>query len=632
MNQLDLELSERFYIASDIQVTGMHIPNSSNQQLIKSKDIELTPDPSDDIFRRLSGIMGIDGNHMEARISFRGSDFNETKFYLDGIEILEPFHIKSPPPNKADGAIGSINNHYIEQVNVYQINPPIEYNSTGGAIDLRTRTVNKVNHSIMSLNLLNASYQYENAWSNSAMLLSVRRGYIDLAINLFGQFTNVEPTFHDYYGKYIINLNDYHSLSFHAFGAYDRTYVYDKFNTDKIVDKIVEKQNYYWLTLNSYINDKSWNEFTVSYSTLPNSTFSESDFFAKTDESRKLERFNIKDKLDINLSDNINMVSGIDLKFLNRKYESILPVTDIINENENEFSFFNSLRFRFENNFLLNFGLRADYYSYLSENMHYSFNVDASLNIDESNILGFSIGSYNQNNFQNTITKNLENSRLMEATHFSGFYDYKLDEQSSIQFNAYYKITSPLSIIILDETTFTELSEGRIYGFDLLYKYSISNWSVISSYSFIKSIDESSEGISFRRASDKTHKIFIQGSYEYENWNFSLVTKYQSGVPYTHYIPIDNNGNGQSWSVLSGPYHGMIEKPYRRTDIAASYQLNFESSMLKLILEVINVLNQESIRFRSLKFRQITPLTSEPYYDIETHLPLIPAIGVEYSF
>ena len=85
-----------------------------------------------DVLRSIQYLAGIDASDDDsAEIRIRGSNADETLIIMDGIPLLNTSHY--------NGVFSAINADYIEEVNIYKNNQPIEYsNKTAGVVEFKS--------------------------------------------------------------------------------------------------------------------------------------------------------------------------------------------------------------------------------------------------------------------------------------------------------------------------------------------------------------------------------------------------------------------------------------------------------------------------------------------------------------
>lgn len=237
-------------------------------QYIDRDQIHNTPHTADDLFRTLDTIPGVATNDYAAQFNIRGGSYREVLVTLDGVELLEPFHLKG----FADGVFTIVDPHIIDGLDLSAGGFTAEYgNALSGVLEMSTITPSQHANSVeISLSGLNARTQNSFANGLGHYLFSARRGYLDIVMNLAEeddpeeQETN-DIAYWDAFGKITYALNSRHSLSASILATGDG------FDEEENEDGAYELSNatdenaYTWLGLNSIWTDALTSRTVVSY-------------------------------------------------------------------------------------------------------------------------------------------------------------------------------------------------------------------------------------------------------------------------------------------------------------------------------------------------------------------------------
>lgn len=189
---------------------------------VSVRDAENLPLIDNDVMRTVHLFPGVVANDFSARFQLRGSEKDEVAVRLDGIELLDPFHLQD-----FGGALSSIDLSLVRDGRLYMGGFAPRYgDSTGGVFDLQTHSPNRQGITRLSFDIVNLQAQREGALGgDGSYLLSARRGYVDWLLALIDRISPLEekfrPRFFDTFGKVELPLGSDDTLTAYALYARD---------------------------------------------------------------------------------------------------------------------------------------------------------------------------------------------------------------------------------------------------------------------------------------------------------------------------------------------------------------------------------------------------------------------------
>lgn len=186
---------------------------------VDQHDLLAAPSLGRDVMRNLEALPGIASSGVSARHQFRGGDVNEVLYRLDGVELLEPFHL----PDIYD-LFSAVNMNIVEAVDVYVSGYPVSLGSRmSGVVDLELAEPSKPVSGHVDMNLISAAADVSGWRNNWSWLASGRRSLVDKALQQLDTDYGT-PRFHDEFLQ-VAHENSEHAISFNLLNSRDRVTV-----------------------------------------------------------------------------------------------------------------------------------------------------------------------------------------------------------------------------------------------------------------------------------------------------------------------------------------------------------------------------------------------------------------------
>ena len=346
---LSLSMTPREFRLEELVVAPGHFSimgtAPSTHAAMSRMEIESVPQFGEDIFRAVNRLPGLSSSDYAAHFSIRGGRYDETLILLDGLEIYEPYHLK----DYNDGAISIIDAETIDGVELMTGGFPAQYgNRTSGVFSIRSRdpAPDESRYSI-GLSLVNARGMAEGTFGRGkgSWLLSARRGYLDLILDLLKQIDLPSPTYYDVFGKTRYQLSPGHELSLNLLHARDK-YTFDAAGTTGFNDSIKTRElannrygnSYVWANLRSLLGDRAEVNTTVSAGLV--TTFRDGTEYFQADHhliyalenTRDFNVLGFKQDWRWDWSRSLSLKAGVDLRRFDAKY----AFTNLVNQDPND--------------------------------------------------------------------------------------------------------------------------------------------------------------------------------------------------------------------------------------------------------------------------------------------------------
>ncbi len=396
-------------------IKKIRLPNSLFDYSINNQGYEFYAFITNDILRKIQSLPSIYANKdKSALINIRGSKSFETLILIDGLRMYHPTHFYN--------IFSSINNDYVEKINVYKNTiPPSIRSMTGGVVEMISKPMNKDFSADIEANLMFLGTVVNIPVSNKAgLLLSARKSIFDKTQNNFANQVlspvdkqsalpvltrldrkSPEFKFYDFNGKFEYSINNRNKIQIDFFSSRD-------FFLDKYENILKKKTNDITSLKIRYRDDANWINTGIGI------------------------KYNLKFK---NLHTNIALSSAnyfdnslLNINLVQKRHDSL----KIYFEDDFKISSIHDLVFKINNqlktgkNSFLDFGLDITNYSVASQII---LKLNPILDISKEYI------SYSlYTSFLNKIN-NLEYRLTLKTSYFTGTTNYYVDPAINIKYH-----------------------------------------------------------------------------------------------------------------------------------------------------------------------------------------------------
>lgn len=663
---VELKLASSFREEEEITVTAGYFSTSEKQPTSSSsfsfEEIRRLAVPSGDVSRIVSSLPGVVSvNDMKNALTVRGGSPTENSFYIDNIQVPNINHY--PRLGTTSGSLGLLKVDFIRDVHFYSGGfSPLYGDSLSSVMDIRFRKGNPDEHNFqLGLDMMGASVVGEGPLPESvgSWMISARRSYLDLLIQLMGQGVPVE--YSDFQGKINLDLSQNNQLSFLGISGIDQS------GTDK-EDALKDQESYYGgLDTNEYTTGIDW-LFMWGSKGYSRTSFSRSfiqykdtSYHTVTEELMRKGK-NTKQSLHLrNINhyrfDKTHEISfGLEWKHLNTHFDYFFSgYTDVLGNSvpsidrkgsvsDDTYATFLNWTWSPFSSLEINTGFRMDYFSF-NQNMTFSPRLSLNYNLSPKISLHGSAGVFIQH-LPLTLLHQLEHPYKIKdplAHHFIIGTHILLNKSTRLTVEAYDKeyYHFPLdpqqpSLFIFDEVFYegsfrehdhlVSKGRGRAYGIELrIQKKLVEKLYGVVSASYFRTHYQGLDGIWRNRAYDNRFIISSMGGYKFnKQWECSLKWVYAGGYPYT---PFDMEA---SKKVNTGIYEiSRINSerlpPYHSLNLRMDKRFYFKGSHLILYLTVWNIFDRENVTSHYWNTIKEEPDQVELW-------GILPCFGLEFEF
>lgn len=650
------------------------------RQSLTRQDLETVPF-GEDIYRATARLPGISGSDFSAKFTVRGGENDEVLVLFDGLELYDPFHLK----DIEGGALSIIDVAAVDGIDLLTGGFPAEYGDRmSGVFNIRSVRPNPDRtRTSVGLSFMNARVMSQGGFDGDKgrWLVSARRGYLDLVMDLMGEKDPPRPTYYDVLGKVEYELHPRHQISANVLYAHDRLeYVED----DDDEDKTGYANGYVWLTLRSVLSKKLFLQTVASYANVThdrNGTAYTGNLqaldFTVTDQ-QQFDVVGLKQDWSLDVTDGWLLKWGVDLKNYMAEYDYFstkLKVVTLdpptsgtdttmieIDPSGTTLGTYLSTRFQLSPHLTVEPGVRYDHNSFSGDDL-ISPRVNAAYALGKQTFLRSGWGYFYQSEGIHEIRVG-EGERVFQpaqlAKHWVAGVEHTFRNGYNLRVEGYYKDESHLRPDYRNFgnslEVFPELQDDRFKvnlrgavarGLEVFFKYDRGGkWTWWSSYALAFAKDDIRsvvfDGVEYTEGSgkydgknDQRHTVSLDLNYRpNRDWRFNVGWHFRSGWPYTPLLLMTSEGPDGTTQYFAayGDFQSARYPVYHRLDFSVNRNFRTPKGPISLFLAVINLYNHGNVRYIDY-YWQTDPRTFAPVLaeTREYWFKLLPSIGVNWT-
>ena len=643
---------------------------NATDQFLTGSQIRQLPHVADDAFRAFHRLPGVAASDFQAPFNVRGGATDEVLVELNGVEIFEPFHMRTlfQPLSIIDpgiiGEAGVLSGGFTARHGNYM----------SGVIDITTERSSAPAQHELGVSFFNAFARSKGAMlgGRGSYLLSARRGYLDLvADQVTDDGEKLSPRFADLYANLSYDVSDNVEVSLQALLSDDDVRFVDPDDGENFGEE--SSLRYLWLTASADISPR----VRASSSLLSGRVDSTESGSQLNFPSEDLRRF-FDRQVDVTavqtdwsflLADSHFVEAGVRYRDLSATFDYRLNATRSTSFVDNGVPFsvtrdlqqaaagsdlgvYGSYRRRIGQRLTFEAGLRWDSWDYAGsgrdDEMSPRFN--AVFDVGERAEIRAAWGRYAQPQSIGDLDvpdAELEYHSVERAEHRVLGLRYRFKTGLALQADMYEKRYLDLARRyenVLDLYEFTPESNfdriridpesGRVRGIELTLNHQLGDaldwW---FNYTWSEAEDRV-DGVDVRRNWDQRDAVTANLTWRPGDWTISIIARYRSGWPRTPLLvsPVtDSSGSVVGVTADLSRRNTEEFEDYSRVDIRASRTRQFKRSSFEYYFEVFNVFNQENQCCTSSHTLSISPgVTVAPQFD--DFLPFFPSFGFVWRF
>jgi outer membrane receptor protein involved in Fe transport len=229
---------------------------------LSSRDLEILPQVGDDLARSIARLPGLASDDYKASFWVRGAPNSQLLARLDGVTLLEPFHLKD-----IDGALSIVDPRIISRLDLATGGFAADYGDRqAGVLTMETRSPTRRRTALeLSLTGIGANAAGLFAESRGRWLMSVRRGYPDVALRAIHREDEIKPVYYDATAQIAFHPAAGQTVSVHALHSGD-SLSYHRQNNPDLVSSYAS--DYAWARWQGVFSPRLSTEAVLSFTRL----------------------------------------------------------------------------------------------------------------------------------------------------------------------------------------------------------------------------------------------------------------------------------------------------------------------------------------------------------------------------
>ena len=617
-----------------------------SMQRIDQREIESNPGSNRDISRVIQSFPGVASTPAYRNdIIIRGGGPSESKFYLDEVEIPVLNHFSTQ--GASGGPVGIINADFIRSVNFYSSSFPAEkYNALSGVLSFKEKDGNMKKMNLQfSLGASESAITFDGPIGKKTnYIFSVRRSYLQLLFSAIG--LPFLPTFNDYQLRIKTNFNPKNQLTIISIGSLDRLKLNDDINdptpSQEYILSYIPINNQWSYTIGGvykHFTDEGYHMLVLSRNVLHNQLYKYPDNDETQEKTLNYNSDEIENKTRYEFHFRQNDIKYVlsasaeyaeynndtyQKTFLYDKLTDLKYDTDL---NLFKYGLSASAYKEFLNNKLgFAFGLRLDGNNY-NDNTANLFNqfsprLSVSYDIDKKNRISAAVGRYFQNASYVTlgyrddsqILINKNSAKYIGLDQYNFGIEHKFSDRIFLSIEGFYKkyFNYPINMTtgssLANQEVYSSvygaaivdfIGDGEASGFEILNRWNYDTFSLLASYTYVRSLFTNLSGKYVASAWDSKHLFTLTASKSLKkDWRIGLKWRYVGGLPYTPY-DMDKSSEIDVWNINGGAYldYDLLNenrlKAFHQLDIRIDKNYYFNKWSLMLYFDVQNAYNSQ---------------------------------------
>jgi hypothetical protein len=638
----------------------------SGSATLTSDELAVLPQVGEDLYRTISRLPGLAADDFTAQFWVRGAPNRKVLSRIDGLDLIEPFHLKD-----VDGALSIVDLPSIDRLELSTGGFSAEFGDRlAGVLTMESSPSDAPGYRSslgISLTGLRAAWRGTTSDGKGGWSAVARRGYPDLALRAEGRDDEIKPMYYDVSAKFEYKLGPEQRVSFHVLHAGD-TFVLNNVNNPPLHSDY--GSNYAWGRWLSSFASGAAQETVLSYSWLTWNRSAkglfDSRYLIDLRDRRSLEGVRLRNDWTVPVSDSLIAKAGFVADRSRAEYHyhrlsqlsaisggaqtfSTDDLTTHLEPAGTAFGAHAALRFAVGDALVLEPGLRFDRHGYAGDS-DLGPRLNAALKLGKRTTLRVAWGLYAQSQGLHQIDvadgeKGFGRSEIAE--HRILGLEHALSKGIHLRVEAYERSTrhprQHWESLLYPYDVFPEArgdrrlikpDSGRARGVEFLAEYRDGERTRLSaSYALAESV-EFEAGRKIPRARDQRNTLYLDYSYNPSRaWLLSAAWQYHDGWPITlaDYSLVTLANGKRVYQRGYGAFYGGKLPAYHRLDLRATRTWQLRKSVLRAYLDIFNAYDRNNIYTYdtnpSLVNNAVVLSRSG-----KSLLPILPSLGLTWDF
>ena len=646
----------RFGVSNDPMMTSATLTHS---------DLETMPQLGEDLFRAVGVLPGMSTVDYSAAFWLRGAPNTQVLTLLDGVTLLEPYHMKD-----YDGALSIIDLDTVAGVDVYSGGFTAEFGDRlAGVFRMETDThVREEMHTrlVASLTGLRATNRGVFAEGKGNWLVSGRLGYPDIAIEMAGGDSDGTIRYHDVFAKVAYRPVPAHELSLHVLHSNDTAELSELGRPDL---ESSYGNNYVWGRWQGTFGERLRGSAVLSYSRLEWERdafgfFDDVREFA-LDETRDFSQLEFKQDWSYALADNLLLRAGSEYRDGEADYDyfrlrndwalrdgAIVILPDVVDRAANpsgaSHGGYTAVRWQPRDELTIEPGVRYDSADY-GPGSGWAPRLTAAWDLSVGTIRA-SWGEYRQAQGLHelgVVDDDVTFYRAEKAEHRVIGFETTLPGDVNFRADIYQRITdnprphaeslSDANDIFSDglaDRIWLVPTEAEAKGVELVLSGDYSEhlkWSV--SYAWART-HETLDEVEVPRTRDQEHTLLANLTWRPNaKWEASFSWQFHSGWPDTRkvFYPLTLDNGDVVVGREYGAYNADRLPAYHRLDLRVTRKWILRNSVLRAYVDVFNAYGNDNVEGYE-DFGYIDSGVLQTGTSFDELFPIVPSVGIAWDF
>lgn len=596
---------------------------------LTATELEALPQVGEDLYRMISRLPGLAADDFSAQFWVRGAPNDQVRARLDGVDLLQPFHLKD-----FDGVLSIIDVQTISRIDLNTGGFTADYGDRlAGVLEMETMSATSRRPKTtlgLSLTNLRATNQGKTSDGSVNWLVAARRGYPDVALKLQGEDEKAKPRYYDIAAKAEWTPSAGHTVSVHALHAADTLRFHDD---DSPVLTSDYESDYVWARWRGRVGPSLTGEAVLAGARHTWERNGDGFYFSGRNplylrDTRKLETLNLRQDWSLSLTPRALVRTGVELEAGEADYDyhlrsewpaalngvqtvEVKRIDASLTPSGDRIGAYLAPRLQIIPSLTVEPSLRFDRHTHTGES-EWSPRSNAAWSIGPWTVRG-AWGLYRQ-------AQGLHEIAVGDGE--TGFHPAERAEHRVIglsralgagmhfRVEAYERLTEsvrPLWVNVDDYfDVFPEAqrdrlrqapSRARARGVEFLLERRTAGpfgWTV--SYALAESSDLI-DGKWRPRPRDQEHTVYSDITWTpTRNWLLSASWQLHTGWPYTPvgYVLVPLNNNRRFLQTTYGAYNSARLPTYHRLDLRASRRIVMRFGTLRVFIDVFNAYNAKN--------------------------------------